>query len=232
VETSTIGAAAIKAIAGGLAGRGVAVLDAPVSGGPRGARAGTLAAMVAGDQGAFERARPLLETICGRVFYVGGEPGLGQIAKLANNMMSAAGMAVAIEAAVMAVKAGLDARTLIDVVNASTGRNSATEDKFPRSILPRTFDYGAKLSIMYKDVELCLAEARALHVPMWVGAAVGQLWFQGIAEGRGDDDFTALIKTLEGWTGVVVGDRTDGCRSPRPGRRCSRVPSPLGGRTP
>ena len=106
----------------------------------------------------------------------------------------------------MAVKAGVDARTLIDVVNASTGRNTATTDKFPQSILPRTFDYGGKLATMYKDVELFFAEARALEVPMWVGAAVVQLWFQAMTEGRGQDDYTTLIKTIEGWTGVTVGD--------------------------
>jgi 3-hydroxyisobutyrate dehydrogenase-like beta-hydroxyacid dehydrogenase len=205
IETSTIGTAAIKAIADGLGARGVGVLDAPVSGGPRGARAGTLSTMVAGDRAAFERTRPLFEAIAGKVFYVGAEPGLGQITKLANNMISAAGMAAAMEAAVMAVKAGVDARTLIDVVNASTGRNSATQDKFPQSILPRTFDYGGKLATMYKDVELCFAEARALEVPMWVGSAVVQLWFQAMTEGRGQDDYTTLIKTIEGWAGVTVG---------------------------
>ena len=209
VETSTIGTAAIKAIAGGLGAGGITVLDAPVSGGPRGARAGKLATMVAGDRAAFERVRPLFDAIAGKVFYVGAEPGLAQITKLANNMISGAGMAVAMEAAVMAVKAGVDAHTLIDVVNASTGRNTATTDKFPQSILPRTFDYGGKLATMYKDVELCFAEARALGVPMWVGAAVVQLWFQAMTEGRGQDDYTTLIKTIEGWTGVTVGgDRT------------------------
>ena len=162
VETSTIGTAAIKAIAAGLGARGITVLDSPVSGGPRGARAGKLATMVAGDRAAFDRVRPLFDAIAGKVFYVGAEPGLAQITKLANNMISAAGMAVAMEAAVMAVKAGVDAHTLIDVVNASTGRNTATTDKFPQSILPRTFDYGGKLATMYKDVELCFAEARAL----------------------------------------------------------------------
>jgi 3-hydroxyisobutyrate dehydrogenase-like beta-hydroxyacid dehydrogenase len=205
VECSTIGTAAIKAIAAGLGARGITVLDAPVSGGPRGARAGRLATMVAGDRAAFERVKPHFDAICGKVFYVGAAPGLAQITKLANNMISGAAMAVSMEAAVMAVKAGVDAHTLIDVVNASTGRNTATTDKFPQSILPRTFDYGGKLATMYKDVELCFAEARALGVPMWVGAAVVQLWFQAMAEGRGQDDYTSLIRTLEGWTGVTVG---------------------------
>jgi 3-hydroxyisobutyrate dehydrogenase-like beta-hydroxyacid dehydrogenase len=205
VEMSTIGSATMKRIAEGLAASGIAVLDAPVSGGPRGARAGTLATMVAGDRAAFERARPLLEAIARSVFYVGDTPGLGQVTKLANNMMSAAGMAIAFEAAAMAVKAGVDARTLIETVNASTGRNTATMEKFPVSILPRTFDYGGKLSIVYKDVALCLEEARRLGVPMWVGSSVVQMWFHAMSEGRGDDDYTTLLKTIERWAGVTVG---------------------------
>jgi len=210
VEMSTIGAGSVREIAQGVARHGIAVLDAPVSGGPRGARGGRLSTMVAGERRAFERTRPLLETIARNVFYVGAEHGLGQIAKLANNMMSAAGMAVACEAAAMAVKAGLDARTLIDVVNASTGRNSATEDKFPQSILPRTFDYGGKLATMYKDVRLCLEEAERLGVPMWVGSTVTELWFHAMCQGRGEDDYTTIAKMIEAWSGVVLGDAEAG----------------------
>jgi 3-hydroxyisobutyrate dehydrogenase-like beta-hydroxyacid dehydrogenase len=205
VEMSTIGSTAVKEIAEGLDKTGIAVLDAPVSGGPRGARAGTLSTMVAGPRTALEKAKPYLETIARNVFYIGEAPGLGQVTKLANNMISAAGMAVAFEASAMAVKAGVDARVLIDTINASTGRNSATMDKFPASVLTRSFDYGGKLSIMYKDVLLCLEEARALNVPMWVGANVVQLWFHAMTEGRGNDDYTTLIKMIENWAGVTVG---------------------------
>ena len=200
----------------GLGKAGIAVLDAPVSGGPRGARGGTLSTMVAGERTAFERAKPLLETIARNVFYIGETPGLGQVTKLANNMISAAGMAAAFEASAMAVKAGVDARVLIDTINASTGRNSATMDKFPASVLTRSFDYGGKLSTMYKDVSLCLEEARALNVPMWVGANVVNLWFHAMTEGRGDDDYTTLIKMIESWAGVTVGGNELG---PVPGRK-------------
>jgi 3-hydroxyisobutyrate dehydrogenase-like beta-hydroxyacid dehydrogenase len=210
VEMSTIGSQAIKAIAQGLAAAGIAVLDSPVSGGPRGARAGTLSTMVAGERETFEKVKPLLETVARNVFYIGEKPGLGQVTKLANNMISAAGMAAAFEASAMAVKAGVDARTLIDTINASTGRNSATMDKFPAAVLTRSFDYGGKLSTMYKDVLLCLEEARELDVPMWVGSNVVQLWFHAMTQGRGNDDFTALIKMIEDWAGVVVGGNESG----------------------
>lgn len=204
VEMSTIGSITVEKIAAGLSDRRVSVLDAPVSGGPRGARAGTLSTMVSGDRWVFDRTRPLLDAIARNVFYVGETPGLGQITKLANNMISAAGMAAAFEASVLAVKAGVDARVLIDTINASTGRNSATMDKFPASVLTRTFDYGGKLGTMYKDVLLCLEEARARDVPMWVGSNVVNLWFHAMTQGRGNDDYTTLIKMIEEWAGVIV----------------------------
>ncbi|WP_298255892.1 NAD(P)-dependent oxidoreductase [Bradyrhizobium sp.] len=210
IEMSTIGSKTIKAIAQGLAETGIAVLDSPVSGGPRGARAGTLSTMVAGVRTTFETVKPLLETVARNVFYIGEEPGLAQVTKLANNMISAAGMAAAFECSAMAVKAGVDARTLIETVNASTGRNSATMDKFPAAVLTRSFDYGGKLSTMYKDVFLCLEEARELNVPMWVGSNVVQLWFHAMTQGRGNDDYTALIKMIEDWAGVVVGGNESG----------------------
>jgi 3-hydroxyisobutyrate dehydrogenase-like beta-hydroxyacid dehydrogenase len=119
-------------------------------------------------------------------------------------------MLAAFEACAMAVKAGVNARTLIDTVNASTGRNSATMDKFPASVLTRSFDYGGKVSTMYKDVHLCLEEAKHLKVPMWLGANVVEMWHMGMAEGRGDDDFTSLIKMIEKWAGVVVGGNASG----------------------
>src|SRR3984957_18572846 len=179
-------------------------------GGPRGARPGTLSTMVSGAPATFESVKPLLETVARNVFYMGEEPGLGQVTKLANNMISAAGMAAAFETSAMAVKAGVDARTLIETVNASTGRNSATMDKFPAAILTRSFDYSGKLSTMYKDVFLCLEEARELDVPTWVGSNVVQLWFHAMTQGRGNDDYTALIQMIEDWAGVVVGGNESG----------------------
>jgi 3-hydroxyisobutyrate dehydrogenase-like beta-hydroxyacid dehydrogenase len=210
VEMSTIGSAAITEIAAALAPHSIAMLDAPVSGGPRGARAGTLSTMVAGEHAVFERVKPTFDALARHVFYVGDRPGMGQVVKLANNMISAAGMLAAFEASAMAVKAGVDARTLIETVNASTGRNSATMDKFPASVLTRSFDYGGKVSTMYKDVSLCLEEAKHLKVPMWLGANVAEMWHMGMAEGRGDDDFTALIQMIEKWAGVVVGGNESG----------------------
>lgn len=204
VEMSTIGSALVEEIAAALAMRGIGVLDAPVSGGPRGANAGTLTTMVAGSDADFAACEQVLKAIAGNVFRVGSRPGQGQVAKLCNNMISATAMAVSFEAVTMGVKAGIDADTLVDLINVSTGRTGATLDKFPASILPRTFDYGGKLATMYKDVMLCLEEYRGRGVPHHVSSSAAQMWFQGMAEGRGDDDYTSLIKIVENWAGVEV----------------------------
>src|SRR5262249_24673285 len=131
VEMSTIGSDTIKEIVKELGKAQIAVLDAPVSGGPRGARAGSLATMVAGDRSTFERTRPLLEAIARNVFYIGAEPGLAQITKLANNMISAAGMASAFEAVAMAVKAGVEASPLLPYVHARDRPHTAATHKLP-----------------------------------------------------------------------------------------------------
>lgn len=207
VEMSTIGSETVARIAQGLEARGIGVLDSPVSGGPRGAAAGTLTTMTAGAAETFAACEPVLRQIAGNVFYVGSRPGQGQVAKLANNMISASAMVASFEAVAMGVKAGIDADTLIDLINVSTGRNGATLDKFPQSILTRSFDYGGKLGTMYKDVMLCLAEYRGRDVPHHVSSVVAQIWFQGMAEGRADDDYTSLIKIIENWAGVEVRGR-------------------------
>ena len=204
VEMSTIGSETMFAIASDLAERGIGVLDAPVSGGPRGARAGTLTAIIAGPTALLHQCDGPLRAIAGNVIHVGERPGLAQVAKLANNMISAAAMAASFEAVVMGVKAGLDADSLVELINVSTGRCGATLDKFPQSILPRTFDYGGRLEVMYKDVMLCLEEFRARSVPHHASSSVAQLWFQGMAEGRARDDYTSLIKVIENWAGVEV----------------------------
>jgi 3-hydroxyisobutyrate dehydrogenase-like beta-hydroxyacid dehydrogenase len=203
VDLSTTGPRVAKEIADALARRGVVALDAPVSGGVAGARKGTVAVMLSGSKPEADRVTPFLASV-GKVFYVGPEPGMGQTMKLINNLLSATAQAATAEAMVMGAKFGLDAETMIDVLNAGTGRNTATEAKFPNDILPRRFQGGFALGLMVKDLKLALDTAEGLHVPMWIGQAVKQLWLY--AEGRGgpDQDSTELIKHLEAWTGVTV----------------------------
>jgi len=203
VDLSTTGPRVEAQVAAKLEQAGIRACDSPVSGGVAGAKKGTLAVMLACPKDRREMLEKLLAPL-GRVFYLGERPGMGQTMKLANNLLSAAAMAITCEAVVMGVKSGLDARQMIDIINAGSGRNTATDGKFPRSILPRTFDYGFTNGHMYKDVRLCLEVAEELGTPMWVGAAVRQLWAYSNNHMGPDADFTTVIKFLEQWAGVEV----------------------------
>jgi 3-hydroxyisobutyrate dehydrogenase-like beta-hydroxyacid dehydrogenase len=204
VDLGTSGPAASTAIAATLAPAGINVVDAPVSGGVKGAAAGTLTLMISGAPAAVARAKPLLEVL-GRVIVVGEKPGLGQTLKLANNLMSAASLAIASEAMAMGVKAGLDPAVMIEVLNASSGRNSATQDKIPKHVLNRKFDFGFANALSFKDVRLCLDEAEALGVPMVVGAAVRQMLSITQQQCGADADCTEMIKVVEQWAGCRIG---------------------------
>lgn len=204
LETSTIGRRPVIDIAKTLSTKNISVLDCPVSGGPRGADDGTLAIMVAGDAAVVESIRGLLNLIGKKVFEIGPEPGMAQMMKLVNNIISASNMASAFEALVLGAKAGLDADLMVDVINASTGRNSATTDKVPKSVLPGTFDYGASTHTLHKDITLGLIEAEELKVPMWVANNTRQVWEFAMTQGGTDLDFTTLIQYYEKWAGVVV----------------------------
>jgi 3-hydroxyisobutyrate dehydrogenase-like beta-hydroxyacid dehydrogenase len=203
IDLSTTGPRVAAAVAAGLKDREIAWVDAPVSGGVNGAVKGTLAVMVSCERRLFVRLEPVLKNI-GKVFFIGEQPGMGQTMKLINNMLSAAAMAVSCEGIVMGAKAGLDPAVMIDVINAGSGMNTATRDKFPKSILPRTFDFGFATGLMYKDVKLCMEEADALGVPMWVANAARQLWSVANAQLGPDTDFTSVIKCVEQWAGIEV----------------------------
>ncbi len=203
VEMSTIGRAAIERIAAGLAARGIATVDAPISGGPPGARAGTLAVMAAGADAAMAVAEPVLQRI-GRVVYrLGSQPGLGQMMKLVNNLVAAANIATTFEALVLGAKAGLAAPMMLDVLNASTGRSLVSTDMAPRALTGR-FDFGATIAVMEKDMALGLVEATALGVPMWTLEQAARLWRFAVTQGRAGEDITALIQVMEAWAGVTV----------------------------
>jgi 3-hydroxyisobutyrate dehydrogenase-like beta-hydroxyacid dehydrogenase len=207
VDLSTSGPAAAQAIAALLAPR-IAAIDAPVSGGVKGAAAGKLAIMASGPAPAMQRVRPLLEVL-GKVYELGEKPGLGQTVKLANNLMSAASLAIAAEALAMGVKAGVDPAAMLDVLNASSGRNSATQDKIPKHVLNRRFDFGFANALSFKDVRLCLDEAEALGVPMVVGAAVRQMLSITHQIHGAAADCTDLVKVVETWAGCQIGSKEE-----------------------
>jgi 3-hydroxyisobutyrate dehydrogenase-like beta-hydroxyacid dehydrogenase len=204
IDVSTTGSTVASRVAEALAAKGITAVDSPVSGGIAGAEKGTLAVMVSCPEETYGKVKPVLEVI-GKLFYVGKNPGQGQTMKLLNNLLSGTAMAISSEAVVMGVKAGLDPQQIMDVINAGSGRNSATQDKIPRCVIPRTFDFGFALSLLNKDIRLCLEEAEALGVPMIVGTAVRQLLAVTIATEGPNADLTETVKTVERWAGVTVG---------------------------
>lgn len=203
IDLSTTGPGVATEVAGKLAERKIAWVDSPVSGGVTGAKAGTLAVMVSCPKPAYQQLEPVLK-VFGKLFHAGEKPGLAQTAKLANNLLAATAMVATSEVMAMGVKAGLDAKVLIDIINASSGRNSASQDKFPRAILPRTFDFGFATGLSYKDVRLCVEEAEAMGVPMVVGGAVREMLAVTRARFGAGSDFTYIAKVLEEWAGVEI----------------------------
>ncbi|HVQ79254.1 MAG: NAD(P)-dependent oxidoreductase [Pseudolabrys sp.] len=207
VDLSTTGATVSAKIAAVLAKKNIVQIDCPVSGGVGGASNGTLAVMVSGPKAEIDLVKDVL-AVFGKVFVIGEKPGMAQTMKLANNFLSATAMAATSEAVAMGVKAGLDPAVMIDVINAGSGRTTASDGKFPQAILPRTFNYGFATALMLKDVRLCVQEARSLNVPNSVMSIVLDQWETTNKEFGGESDFTAIVKMVETRAGVIVGKKS------------------------
>ena len=203
VDLSTTGSVMAQRIFKLLAAKNIVQIDAPVSGGVRGAEKGTVAVMASGPRADVEAVEPALKVI-GKFFYVGDRPGAGQTMKLCNNVLSAAAMAATSESMVVGVKAGLDPRTMVDVINASSGRSTATEQKFPEVVIPRKFNQGFTAGLMMKDVNLFVSEAKALGVPIEVCEAVAALLKLTCEENGPDKDITTIVQPIERRAGVEV----------------------------
>ena len=203
IDLSTTGAQMAARVADLLKARNIALIDSPVSGGVGGAEKGTLAVMVSGPAAEIVAVEAALGVI-GRVFKIGERAGAAQTMKLLNNYLSATAMAATAEAMVMGVKAGLDPRLMLDVINAGSGRNTASQDKFPKSIVTRTFDFGFATGLMLKDVKLCFDESTALNVPNDIMSAVLRTWQTTQSEIGADKDFTTVVVPLERRAGVEI----------------------------
>lgn len=180
-----------------LAEEGIELLGAPVSGGRSGAKAGTLSVMAGGPQNDFEDCEPLLDCIAEDVFYLGGTPSEGHAMKLLNNYLSFTGFVATCEAAILGRQAGLDLDSMLDVFNASSGRNSATEDKFPEYVVTESFDLGATLAIMEKDIDLATQFGDDVGVPMAVAEQVCQLIGYASSYLGEDADYTQVYQFFE-----------------------------------
>jgi 3-hydroxyisobutyrate dehydrogenase len=175
IDTSTIGIKAAETVAEILRGADIAFVDAPVSGGTAGADKATLAIMLACPAQTYERLKPLM-SLMGKPFYVGPKPGQGQAVKLLNNFLSATALAATSEAIAFGTRHGIDMQKILDIVNASTGRNTATDDKFPRRIINEKYDAGFTAKLQLKDIRLYLENARAGGVSNEIASTVVDVW--------------------------------------------------------
>lgn len=205
IDLSTSLPASSRMLHGTLAERGIDFLDAPVSGGVSGAVKGTLAVMVGGNEETFRRYESVLRTIGKNVFYIGG-PGAGHTLKVVNNLLSLTSMAVTSEAMALLAKAGLPPRRCLEVIAASSGRNSAVEQKFPDFVLPRTFHMGFTLGLGFKDIGIATDLGRDLHVPMPVGNLVQELTSLLVNIHGADTDLMEMARQWEQWAGTEIQD--------------------------
>jgi 3-hydroxyisobutyrate dehydrogenase-like beta-hydroxyacid dehydrogenase len=197
VDTSTVGLEAAAAIDATLAGAGIGYVDAPVSGGPAGAKARTLTVMYAGPSDARAAVTDVLEGLSDRLFHVGDRAGMGQAVKLANNFLSATALAATSEAVAFGASVGLEMGTLLEVLNASSGRSAATQDKFVNHVLTDSYSSGFANTLMAKDVALYLEAAHSQRTPTAFGSVAADTWSR-FAATQPDADFTRIYPFITG----------------------------------
>jgi 2-hydroxy-3-oxopropionate reductase len=203
IEMSTIGPWTAREIGARLAEKGMAMLDAPVSGGPWGAEAGTLAIMAGGEAAVFEKSRDVLSAMGKNVFHV-GPLGAGQTVKLINQMIAGGTMALIAEGLVLAKAAGANLETLADVIGVSSANSSVFEARGKKFVLADRYVPGFATALMRKDVSLAVEMARQATVPVPVAAAALQQYTAAIKLGHADDDFAAVTRVCEQNAGVKV----------------------------
>ena len=202
VDMSTNSPSVVRSIAAEAVGRGVAVLDAPVSGGTKGAEAGTLTIMVGGDAAALEKARPVLEPMANKIFHV-GDVGCGNVAKLVNNMIGLACNSICAEGLVLGTRAGIDPQVLFDLLSISTANNWSLQ-QYPRTVFKGDFAPGFKISLAHKDIRLALGLGEEYGVPLPVARAVEADLAAAVTGGLGDNGVDGVILPLEEVAGVKV----------------------------
>lgn len=204
-EMSTIGREAVESIAGELGASNIQMLDSPVTGGPPVARNGGLTLLVSGVDTVVEELRPLLQLMGRNIFVLGDRPGMGQIMKVVNNIVMGTNVVTASEGLSLGAKAGLNPAAMLQAIQAGTAQSFAAGPILQRGVAG-TFDYGAALSILDKDMALGLKEAAALGVELPVIAQAREQWHAAAESGLTDEDFTAMLKYVERRNGTVVRD--------------------------
>jgi 3-hydroxyisobutyrate dehydrogenase-like beta-hydroxyacid dehydrogenase len=199
-----VGLKFIREIEAALAPRGMRLVDSPISGGPVGARAGTLSMMVSGAPADVAAVRPLLALLGSTLTVAGDAPGAAQVLKLTNNILFAVALAATSEAFVMGAKGGLDPAVMLRAINAGSGQNGATQVVFPMAVLDRSFHYGAALEVLEKDVDLAMELGEELGVPMWVCQAARLAYKHAGFAGRRRDDISTFVRVIEEGAGFAM----------------------------
>ncbi len=205
VDLSTTGPSATERIAALVEARGIDFVGAPVSGGTVAAEHGTLAIMPAGKEEVVKALDPVFRTIGKNIFYLGRSPTLGQTMKILNNTVYAANLVASCEALVYGIKSGLDAKTMLDVLNVSSGRSFATQERIPQCVLDRSFPLRFTTELLHKDIGMCIDDAQRLGAQMRVGPVVRDFLAYVIEQGDGALDNAATIRHFERWAGVEFG---------------------------
>ena len=202
VDHSTLSPITSRQCAAAARAKGADFLDAPVSGGPAGAQAGTLTIMVGGDQATFDRALPVFQAM-GKNIRLGGPTGAGSTIKLANQLLAAINTAAVAEAMVLGVKAGADPRVMLDVLKTSFGGSTMLTRNVPM-MLDRNFSAGTGVNVLLKDLSLVDGLAAELNVRTLLGSIATQAYREARALGLGGDDISGLVRVLEREAGVEV----------------------------
>lgn len=196
VDTTTSTPEASRKVASALSRRGIAFIDAPVSGGPKGAASGTMSMVIGAEDADLARAMPVLEGMSGTRVHV-GKCGAGNVAKIANNMLTACHLISTAEAVSMAAKAGVEPEKLLQGLNAGSGRSGATQVMFPAWVLNKAYDSGFTMGLMRKDVGLASDLAASLDLDLPLSRTVAQLW-QASSESLPDnEDFCAIVQRTD-----------------------------------
>ena len=204
INACTTGSNFAAEISEELAIKGIATLEAPISGGPPGARDGTLSIMASGPSKVYEEVKPILESYGKKLVFCGEKPGLAQVLKLANNILFATSIFATTEAIAMGVKAGLDPSLMLDAIQAGTGRNATVDLVMPNSVLNRAFDFGATIEILMKDVNLALEEGEKQGVPQPVSQQVRQMMLLAMHQGWEPRDLSELVRLVENWSDIEI----------------------------
>ena len=184
--------------------RGVDYLEAPVSGGVTGARAATLAVMTGGDAAVLERVLPILRCVGPNVYHV-GPAGAGNTVKAINNMMSSVNAIAMMEGLIVGIKAGIDIKTIADIVKTSSGNSNALA-RVDRALIPRNFEPGFKVQLMNKDLETFNTIAKELHVPVSFSNVAQRYQQAALAAGLGEKDTSVIFTVIERLAGITTKD--------------------------